>query len=49
MPVWSGVELTYKLAVVIAGRTTIVFDLHRVVDVVVNRCMMEDRIDHFSS
>ena len=24
---------------------TIVFDLHRVVDVVTDRCMMEDRVD----
>ena len=46
MPVHSRVELAYKLVVVIVGRTTTVFDLCRVVDVVSDRCMMEDRVDH---
>ena len=49
MPVRSGMELAYKLAVVIARRMTTVFDLRRVIDVVVYRCMMEDRVDHCSS
>ena len=38
-----------KLVVVSAKRTTVVFDLHRVVGVVVDRYMMEDRFDRFSS
>ena len=49
MPVLSGVELAYKLVVVLAGRRTIVFDLRKVVDVVVDRCMMEDKVDCCSS
>ena len=42
-------ELAYKLAVVIAGRMTIVFDLRRVLDVIDDCCMMDDRVDHCSS
>ena len=49
MLVLSSIELACKLAVAVAGRMTIVFDLHRVVDVVADRCMMEDRVDHCSS
>ena len=45
MSVQSGVELACKLmvAVAVAVRTTTIFDLRRVVDVVTNHCMMEDR------
>ena len=49
MPMRSGVELMYKLAVVIEGRTKTIFNLHRVVDVVADHCMIEDRVDHCSS
>ena len=49
MAVRSDVELRYKLAVVILGHSTIVFDLRRVVDVVANHCTMDDRVDHCSS
>ena len=49
MPVRSSVELAYKLAVVITRQTTIVFDLRRVVDVVNDRCLMDDRVDRCSS
>ena len=49
IPARSGVELTCKLAIASAGRTTTVFDLHRVVDVIADHCMMEDRFDHHSS
>ena len=49
MPVRSGVGLACKLAVASAGRTTTVFDLHTVVDVVANHCMMEDWVDRCSS
>ena len=49
MLVWSGVELACRLAIVVAGRMAIVFDLCRVVDVVANHCMMEDRVDNCSS
>ena len=45
MPVQSGMELVCRLAVAYVGRTPIVFDLRRVVDVVADHCMMEDR-DH---
>ena len=45
----SSVEHVCKLAVEIAARTTIVFDLHRVVDVVADHCMMEDKVDRCSS
>ena len=48
MPVWSGVELARRLAVVVARQTTIVFDLHRVVDVVSDHCLMENKVDHCS-
>ena len=44
MSVRSGIELARRLAVVVAGRTTIVFDLHRVVDVVADHCMMAIRL-----
>ena len=49
MPVQSGVGLACRLAIASAGRTTTIFDLHRVVDVVVEHYMMEDRVDHCSS
>ena len=49
MLVQSRMELVCKLAVVIAGRMTIVFDSRRVFDVVADHCMMEDRVDHCSS
>ena len=49
MPVQSGMGLACKLAVVIARRMTTVFDLHRVFDVVVDHCMMEDIVDRCSS
>ena len=39
MPVWSGVGLACKIA----------FDSCRVVDVVADHCMMEDRVDRCSS
>ena len=43
------IRLACKLAVASAGRTIVVFDSHKVVDVVANRCMMEYRIDQCSS
>ena len=46
MLVRSSVELACRLAVASTGQTTIVFDLHRVVDVVVYHYMMEVRVDH---
>ena len=49
MSVWSSVGLACKLAVACVGPTTIVFDLRRVVDVVVVSCTMEDRVDRCSS
>ena len=49
MLVRSGVGLACKLAVASARRMTTVFDLCRVVNVVVDHCMMEDRVDHCSS
>ena len=49
MPMWSSVELACKLEVVVAGRMMTVFDLRRVVDVVADFCMVEDRLDHCSS
>ena len=49
MPALSSMELACKLAVPSARRTMTVFDLRRVVDVVANHCMMEERVDHFSS
>ena len=49
MPVRSSMGLACKLAVASAGRTTIVFDLHKVVDVVADRCMVEDKVDRCSS
>ena len=49
MPVWSSVGLACKLVVASAGRTTTVFGLRRVVVVVADHCMMEDRVDHCSS
>ena len=49
MLVRFGMKLTCRLAVVIAGRTMIVFDLCRVVDVVADHCMMEDRVYNCSS
>ena len=38
-----------RLAVVSAGRMTVVFDLCKVFDVFADRCMMEDRVDRCSS
>ena len=49
MLVRSGVGLAYKLAVVSGGRKMIVFDLRKVVDVVVDYYMMEDRVDRCCS
>ena len=49
MLVWSGMGLACKLAVASAGRTTTVFDSRRVVNVIVDHCMMDDRVDHCSS
>ena len=49
MPARSGVELACKLAVASARRTTIAFDSRKVVDVVADHCMMEDRVDRCSS
>ena len=48
---WSGMGLACKLAVAVAvaERTTIVFDLRRAVNIVDDHCMMEDRVYHFSS
>ena len=45
----SGIGLACKLVVVSAGRMTIVFDSHRVVDVVFYHFMMEDRVNRCSS
>ena len=41
--------LACRLAVASAGQTTVVFDLRKVVDVVVDRYIVEDRFDHCSS
>ena len=49
MPARSGMELACRLMVVLAGRTTIVFDLCRVIDFFAKHCMMEDRVDCCSS
>ena len=49
MPVWSSLELVCRLAVVVAGQTTTVFDFCRVVDVVSYHFMIEDRVDRCSS
>ena len=49
MPVQYGVELACKLAIASVGRTKTVFGLCRVVDVVANHYMMEDRVDRCSS
>ena len=49
MPAWSAVGLACKLTVVSVGRTTTVFDLRRVVNVVADHCMMEDRVEFYSS
>ena len=49
MPERSGVGLACKLAVALVGRTTIVFDLRRIVDVFADQSMMEDRVDRCSS
>ena len=49
MPARSGLGLACKLVVESAGRTTTFFDSHRVVDVVSDHYMMEDRVDHCSS
>ena len=44
-----GVGLACRLAVASPRRTTTVFDLRRIVDVVDDLCMVEDRFDHCSS
>ena len=49
MLVRSSMGLACKLAVASARLTTIVFDLRRVVDVVADHCMMEDRVYRCSS
>ena len=49
MLVQSGVGLACKLSVASTGQMMTLFDLRRVVDVVGDRCMMEDRFDHCSS
>ena len=49
MSVRSGVGLACKLAVASAGRTMTVFDSRRVVDVVADHYLMEDRVDRCSS
>ena len=49
MLVQSGMGLACKLAVASAGRTMTIFDSRRVVDVVSDHYMMEDRVDHCSS
>ena len=49
MLVRSDVELAYKLGIVLVGRTTIVYSLRKVVDVVADHCMIKDRVDHCSS
>ena len=49
MPLRSGMGLACKLVVKSAGSMTTIFDLHRVVDVVANHYMMEDRVDRCSS
>ena len=49
MPVQSSMGLACKLAVASAGGTAIVFDLHKVVDVVADRCMVDDKVDRCSS
>ena len=45
----SSMGLVCKLAAASTERTTTVFDLHKVVDVVADRCTIEDRVDHCSS
>ena len=45
----SGVELMCRLAVELAGQTTIVFDSDKVDVVVADHYMMEDRVDRCSS
>ena len=49
MPVRFGMGLALRLAVVVAGQTTIVFALHRIIDGVADHCMMEDKVDRCSS
>ena len=49
MPVWSGMRLACKLVLASSGRTKTVLDLHRVFDVVVDHCIIKDRVDHCSS
>ena len=49
MPARSSVGLECKLAVASARQTTTVFDLRRVVDVVVDHCKIEDMVDRCSS
>ena len=49
MSVRSSVGLASRLAVASVGRTMIVFDSHRVVDIFGYHYMMEDWVDHYSS
>ena len=49
MLVQSSMEPACRLAVASAGRTMIVSNSRRVVDVFAENCMMEDRVDHCSS
>ena len=49
MPVRSGIGLACRLAVAFVRQTMTIFDLRRVDDVVADRCMVEDRFDHYSS
>ena len=49
MPARSGVGLACKLVVESTGRMTTVFDSRRVVDVISDHCMPEDRFDCCSS
>ena len=49
MPAQFGVELACMLEVASVGRKTTVYDSDRVVDVVANHNVMEDRVDPCSS
>ena len=49
MPVQYGMEFACKVAVESMRRMVSVFDLPKVVDVVADGCMMEDKVDRCSS
>ena len=49
MPKRSSMGLACKLAVALVGQTMTAFDSLRVVDVVADHCIMEDRVDCCSS